>query len=452
MKKERIIPEYILCDNAKYATLRKYNNFLVGRVTKLFHIKKKFLLQVISNGRQYKCRMENTACNYSEIKNCLQVGDIMCGLYEKTTDKYGKCEFQINTMYIVTPCFLNEIDTGLLPGNQFTLEKKKRFFHTYLSSDNMCSLRIIIQDRILRSLRHFLQGNGYVECFTPVLQKNFFGGNARPFITHMKDNGDDVYLRLTSEIALKHYIAGGFDKVYEIGHSFRNGNANSKSLVPFMAAEIYTAYSNEEENIQFMKNIFKTLINGLEETLCEYDVAISPYIKTDIESVSFLDYFKTKTGIDFLHEKEKVKNLLHTTFEYDINDENYIKEVYKYFKNKMIVNQIEPIVITDLPSGISPLIQSKNEHCLYRSYLIVHGATLMESTIGKKDVEELTEALNRQKKLLATKGRQEERDFTTFLHAYRYGMPTTAGLFIGLDRIFPALFGIENIGEYYMKM
>ncbi len=452
MKKERNIPQQILCNSEMLSEIRQRDHFIAGRILKLFHIKKKILLQLISNGRRLKCRIENTIDSYNELANTLQVGDIICGCYEETKTKQGDCELLLRCVYVVTPCMLKEMDTGLLPNNQFTQEKRRRFFHTYISGDEMCSLRIIVQNTILQSLRTLLQEKGYLECATPVLQRNFFGGTARPFVTHIKDTGEDVYLRLTSEIALKHYIAGGFDKVYEIGYFFRNSNINAKSIVPYTAAEIYTAYGSELENIAFMKTIFKTFINNIEKILVNHNAVVNPCVKKEIESISFSEYFKANTGLDFLSQKQQVKALLHETFNYEINDENYIKEIYKYFKTKIITHQIAPIVVTDLPAGISPLIENKNDHFLYRSYLIVNGATLMESSIGKTSAEELTDALTEQKKELEDKERQEKRDYSAFIHSHYYGMPRTTGLFIGLDRVFPAIFGIENIGEYHMKM
>ncbi|MBR5236977.1 MAG: hypothetical protein IKW06_06385 [Clostridia bacterium] len=452
MIKERNIPQHILCDPETLLELKQNETFFSGRIVKLFRIKKKILLQVISNGKKYKCRIEDTINNYGEIATSLQIGDVICGFSEETKTQFGECEFLLTSIHIVAPCLLKENDTGLLPNNPFTNEKKKQFFHSYITSDDICSLRIIAQDRIMQSLRNVLQENGYIECLTPVLQKNFFGGNARPFVTHVVDSGEDVYLRITSEIALKHYIAGGFNKVYELGYYFRNGNITSKSIVPYSAAEIYTAYSSEPENLALIKKIFKSFVSSLEEILADRNIEINPCMKKDIKTISFSDYFRADTGLDFLTQKEQVKALLHEAFKYDINDENYIKEIYKYFKTKIITKQIEPVIVSDLPAGISPLIQNKNEHFLYRSYLIVNGATLMESSVGKTNADELEAILARQKAELNEKGRQEKRDFTAFLHAHYYGMPTTTGLFIGLDRVFPAILEHENIGEYHMKM
>ena len=124
-------------------------------------------------------------------------------------------------------------------------------------------------------------------------------------------------------------------------------------------------------------------------------------------------------------------------------------DVYKLFKKKLIVNQKTPIIISDLPAGISPLIQKKTQGKLCRSYLVANGATLMEYAIGENDPEKLEQELTKQRKKQADR---YLRDDSALLHAYRMGMPLIGSIFLGIDRIIPALVGVENINDLAMKM
>lgn len=445
--KERQIPDQITCTVPQAAVWRNSENFFLGRVLKLFSYRKKILLQLIRNGKKYKAHIEEgVADHYAELAAALQIGDIICGMGMAEVNRYGEAETAIQEAYIIKACQLRPVETGLQTEGMYSLNKRKEYYHTYLATDQICAMRVFIQDQILTTLRQILREKGYVECPTPILQNYFYGGGARPFITHRVDSGNDVYLRLTSEIALKQYIAGSFEKVYEIGHSFRNGNTSAKYLTPFMAAEIYTAYGGEEENILLMQEIFMRMVTDTKKIMEEFQFSEPEYISDTIPVISFSEFFQCMTGMVYHRESPEVMELIQGTADKSLS----VKEVYKFFKQKLIPRQSAPIIVTDLPGGMSPLIQWKDEEFLYRSYLIVNGATLMEAAIGKSDVKELEKELNRQAE--EEDGRKIKRNYEAFLHANAMGIPETASLFISLDRIFPALCGIEDVGVYHMKM
>lgn len=426
--------------------------WISGRILKLFKIKNKLLLQLTENGKKRKaCIAKGTADCYEECRKFLQPGDIICGSGEETFCKGQEREFQFSTVRVVKASCLDSVESGLAEGGKYALSKQKEYYHIYLAENENCALYVRTKARTALELRKFLTEKGYMECFTPILQKKFYGGGARPFVTHMADTGSDVYLRVTSELALRQYIAGGFDKIYEMGYYFRNGNTSAKYLTPFMAAEVYTAYSGEEQNEKFMEELFHSIVKGVRPLLESCGQCVPEAFLKKIPVCSFEDYFMEKTGISW--EKSSEQEILRMLGkQQDCSSEELVKEIYKYLKQKLIAEQKDPLILTDLPAGVSPLIQKKTDKTLYRGYLIVNGATLMETAIGQEDVKGLEEQLRQQETGRTDYPDREMEKYRAFLHANALGYPRTASLFVSVDRFVSALCGIENIGDYQMKM
>lgn len=423
-----------------------------GRILKLFKIKNKILLQLTENGQKRKACLEKGKTEYfTECRMFLQVGDIICGEGTEEQNRYQEKEFKFSSVYVLKASSLDRVESGLEKEGRYPLNKQKEYYHVYLAEDEKCAMYVRVKAQMILELRKILDEKGYMECFTPVLQKNFYGGGARPFITHMADNGSDMYLRVTSEIALRQYIAGGFEKVYEMGYYFRNGNTDAKHLTPFLAAEIYTAFAEESQNINLMKELFQRTAGSVWQLLESYGIHMPETFRKEIPICTFDEFFAKKTGISYLNGDEtQIYRIL--GIEKADSHEELVKEVYKFLKQKLLKEQKDPLILTDLPAGISPLIQRKSGETLYRGYLIVNGATLMESAIGQENTESLKEELWKQAEKRSDGAEKNMEKYQPFLHASALGYPKTASLFVGVDRFVSALCGIENIGDYQMRM
>lgn len=426
-----------------------------GRILKLFKIKNKVLLQLTENGKKRKACLEKekTKC-FAECRAFLQVGDIICGEGTEEQNKYKEMEIKFSSVFVVRASSLDRVESGLEEEGKYPLNKRKEYYHVYLAEDEKCVMYVRAKARMILELRKALDDKGYMECFTPVLQKSFYGGGARPFITHMADSGSDVYLRVTSELALRQYIAGGFEKVYEMGYYFRNGNTDAKHLTPFLAAEIYTAFAEERQNIQLMQELFRSMVSDVRPLVESYGLQVPGSFLDEIPVCTFDEFFARKTGISYLNgDQAEIYGIL--GIEGTVSHEELVKEIYKFLKQKLLREEKDPLILTDLPSGISPLIQKKSDRTLYRSYLIVNGATLMESAVGQEDTDSLREELERQERERSENVGEMKKNmekYQAFLHASALGYPRTASLFIGVDRAVSALCGIENIGDYQMRM
>lgn len=412
---------------------------LQGRVVKFFNHGNICLFQVASASKKISALIsKEKTTRYPELCKQIKLGSYIRGQGFWQQGQRTKQEFVFLAIDFVADNSLEKNETGLMADSSFRVDLLKKRYHTYLCASDLCSTHLLCKGKMLYALRRFLNENGYLEVNTPVLNKNLYAGGARPFITHMIDNGSDMYMRVTSEIALKMVIGGGFERVYEIGQSFRNGSVNKKYLTPFTGAEIYTAFTSEEESIKFAENIINCIEKEISPIIVGNGYKKKISFANGIPQMRFEDYFFAKTGHNFdfdsyMKSPDKYKEQSNT--------------IYKILKNELIPLQQEPIFITDLPAGNSPLIASKSSKTLYRSYLVASGATMMEIAIGENDADKILEKIKLQ-------GFDDEykRDYSNFIHAYQMGMPPISSVFIGIDRIVPAFLGIEDLNDMSMLL
>lgn len=412
-----------------------------GRVTKKFDHKKVCLFQILCNGQRLKAVIRKGVTeNYELARDALTLGTAVCGMGRPVLNPRGETEIEFSSVFLVRENLHEGNESGLVEGSKFTKNDMKRYFHTYLCDSELCALNIAARGAVFSGLRRGLEDMDYIECTTPMLTHNFYGGGAQAFITHMLDNGADMYLRISSEIAMKHIIGGGFDRLYEIGPSFRNGSVSSKYSTPFYGAEIYTAYCTEQDNINTALALLRRIENALDRVLEKYKLEKKISFLDGIPTVTFDEYYYSKTGTRF-DPRQLVADCG--------NRSENSRRIYKELKSVLIADQVSPILITDLPSGSSPLIEEKSESSLKRSYIVANRATLSECAVGCSEPDTLRRALDLQN---AEQSERYKRDPEPFIHLYESGMPPVGSIFIGVDRIVPAFLGIDNINDYLMSM
>lgn len=412
---------------------------LQGRIIKVFNHGKVCLLQIAAESKKISALMSKEQTeDYKALCQRIKLGTYIRGngywQEGKKTDK----EFVFLNLDYISENFLTKNETGFVSESPFNIDTFKKKYHSYLCVDSLCATNLACRSKMLFAIRHFLENRGYAEVNTPILNKNFYAGGAQPFLTHMLDSGSDMYMRITSEIALKMVVGGGFPKVFEIGSSFRNGSVKSKYLTPFNCAEIYTTFISEEDNLNMAEAIIKSIEKEISPIIKENGFESIISFDGKIPRISFDEYYFTKTGQQFNWDN-------YMTDESTYKDES--NAVYKQLKNDLFKDQVEPIFITDLPAGNSPLISCKSEKILYRSYLVANKATLMEIAIGETDPEQILKKMERQ-----SFNDDYKRDYSNFIHAFKMGMPPIGSIFIGIDRVIPAFLGIENLNDLSMSL
>lgn len=422
---------------------------VIGRVVKKYEHKAVVLLSVLNDGCPIPMVMKKGVTeNYSICKMSVGLGDIIAVQGTFVEGRGNRKELQIQELKIIKKCELSAEQTGLLPDGRYTGYKARQYYHTLMAVDDTCTFLLEARSKMLHTLYETLNAEGYTNCTTPVLQHGHFAGGARPFITHMLDNNTDMYLRVTSEIALKHIIAGGLSKVYEIGNSFRNGSVNAMHNTPFMGAEIYQAYCREPEHRETATLILQKIQKAVTPVFKKYNREIKVDFSGEIPTMTFEEYIQSKGYSSFKVEDYRTYPTLPEVGEYTGNEAADAKLLYKWFKNYVIRDQITPVYITDQPSGISPLIARKGNKTLHRTYLVANGATVMEIAQSETDSEKVIQELMTQQE---QKGENSYPcDYSALIHAYRFGIPPMCSLFIGVDRLIPAMLGADSINKYQM--
>lgn len=307
------------------------------------------------------------------------------------------------------------------------------------------------RSKVFRSLRQFLDADGYMEVETPTLQSIPGGASARPFITHHNALGNDLYLRIATELYLKRLIVGGFEGVYEIGKNFRNEGMDRTHNPEFTCMELYVSYKDYNWMMDYTERLLEKIAidtNGSTEVQVG-DNLIS--FKAPYKRISILDAIKEKTGYDLLPMSEDEIRQVCRELKLDEVDETYgkgkmIDEIFgEYCEGQFI----QPTFITDYPVEMSPLTKKHRsiEGLTERFELMVNGKELANAYSELNDPIDQEERFMEQMRL-SERGDDEAMFIDQdFLRALQYGMPPMSGIGIGIDRLVMLLTGQTTIQE-----
>ena len=292
--------------------------------------------------------------------------------------------------------------------------------------------------KIVNTMREFFNSKGYLEVETPILQPIPGGAAARPFVTHHNALNIPLYLRIANELYLKKLIVGGFDWVYEFAKDFRNEGMDRTHNPEFTVLEIYVAYKDYKWMMEFTEEMVERVAIALHGTTkVQLGDRIIDY-KTPFARVSMYDAIKKYTGYDIAGKSEDELRQICKELDIEIDDTmGKGKLIDAIFGEKCEDHFIQPTFITDYPIEMSPLTKKHRSipGLTERFELIVNGKELANSYSELNDPIDQKERFEDQLKL-SEKGDDEamfiDRDF---LRALEYGMPPTAGMGIGIDRL-----------------
>lgn len=306
------------------------------------------------------------------------------------------------------------------------------------------------RSKILETLRNILDGAGYTEVETPILQSIPGGASARPFTTHHNSLNIDLYLRIATELYLKKLIVGGFEGVYEIGKNFRNEGMDRTHNPEFTLMELYVQYKDYNWMMSFTEKMLETIciaVNGTCESVID-DKTIS--FKAPYRRLPILDAINEKTGYDLhgMNEEQirEVCNKLNMEIDDTMGKGKLIDEIFGEFCEGTF---IQPTFITDYPVEMSPLTKMhRNKPGLTERFeLMVNGKELANAYSELNDPIDQEERFKEQMRL-ADKGDDEAMIIDQdFLRALQYGMPPTSGIGIGIDRLVMLMTGKSTIQE-----
>ena len=297
----------------------------------------------------------------------------------------------------------------------------------------------IKRSQILREIRNFLDGRGFMEVETPMLVENAGGAAARPFETHYNALNEDVKLRISLELYLKRLIVGGLERVFEIGRVFRNEGVDTRHNPEFTLMELYQAYTDYNGMMELTESMFRYLA----EKVC--GKTLISYQGTEIDlgkpfrRLSMTDAIKEECGVDFntVKTREEARALAdqhNVPYEahHKIGDiENGFFEVF--CEEKMI----QPTFIMDHPVEISPLTKKKpsDPTKVERFELYIYGREMCNAYSELNDPIDQRERFKAQDALAAAGDEEANHTDEDFLHAMEIGLPPTGGIGYGIDRL-----------------
>jgi lysyl-tRNA synthetase class 2 len=292
--------------------------------------------------------------------------------------------------------------------------------------------------KMVNTIREFYNAKGYLEVDTPVLQAIPGGAAARPFITHHNTLDMSMYLRIANELYLKRLIVGGFDGVYEFSRNFRNEGMDRTHNPEFTVMELYVAYKDYDWMMDVTEELFEKIAISLHGSTQVQVGENTIDFKRPFKRITMFDSIKEFTGIDISEMDEtqlrEVCKQLHIEVSPTIGKGKLIDEI---FGAKCEGNYIQPTFITDYPIEMSPLTKKHRSKpgLVERFELMVNGKELANAYSELNDPVDQRERFEEQAKLMERGDDEAMFIDQDFLRALEYGMPPTAGIGIGIDRL-----------------
>lgn len=299
----------------------------------------------------------------------------------------------------------------------------------------------VTRSQILREIRAYLDGIGYLEVETPVLLPIQIAAAARPFVTHHNTLDMDMFLRIETELNLKKLIVGGFDRVYEVGRIFRNEGMDPSHNPEFTSIEMYQAYTDYKGMMDLIEDMYRTLA----KKICGKDII--SYQGTDIrlgepwERLTMVEAVKKYAGVDYYNwETDADARVCAKEKGVEVEEgENATKgHVLIAFFDAFVEEQlIQPTIIYDYPVENSPLAKRKPEDPAFteRFEYFIYAREMGNAFSELNDPVDQRERFEKQveaRRALGDMTGEVDEDFVT---ALEYGLPPTGGLGLGLDRL-----------------
>ncbi len=292
--------------------------------------------------------------------------------------------------------------------------------------------------KIVRAIRAFLDGRGFIEAETPILLPLEIGADARPFKTHHNALDLDMYLRIETELYLKRLIVGGFEKVYEMGRIFRNEGMDSRHNPEFTTVEIYQAYADYHAVMDFVEELYRYVATEACGTLqITYKDTVLDF--GHWEKMTMAEAVKKYSGVDFAaitSDEEARAAAEEKGVELEKGKETKGHILAAFFDAFVEDKLIQPTFIYDYPVEISPLAKRKPEDpttCERFEYF------MMGMEMGNA-FSELNDPIDQEKRMEAQAAAKRAQGVNAqvdedFIDALNHGMPPTGGLGLGVDRL-----------------
>lgn len=373
--------------------------------------------------------------SYKDFKK-YDVGDILAITGEVFKTKTGETSIHASDVKLLSKSLqiLPEKFHGLTDTD---MRYRQRYVDLIMNTE--VKETFVKRSKVLRSIRNYLDGQGFMEVETPMLVANAGGAAARPFETHFNALDEDLKLRISLELYLKRLIVGGLEKVYEIGRVFRNEGLDTRHNPEFTLMELYQAYTDYHGMMDLTENLYRYVakeVTGSE--VLQYGEHTMDLSKP-FERITMVDAVKKYADVDFdaIATTEEAKALAkehHIEFE-ERHEKGDILNLF--FEEYVEEHLIQPTFVMDHPIEISPLTKKKPDNPDYveRFEFFMNGWEMANAYSELNDPIDQRERFETQEKLFAAGDEEANHCDEDFLNALSIGMPPTGGIGFGIDRM-----------------
>jgi lysyl-tRNA synthetase class 2 len=320
------------------------------------------------------------------------------------------------------------------------LRYRKRYLDLLVNEETRTDF--ILRSRIVTAVRTYLDGEGFVEVETPVLQPHYGGAFARPFVTHHNELDRDLYLRVATELYLKRLIVGGLERVYELGKDFRNEGVSFKHNPEFTMLEWYEAYADYQDTMVRIETLVETVTQQVLGTTTVQFRGHELELKAPWARVRFTDSLEAKEL--WTRDEVELRGWLNERGVDTDADRDWAQLVDKAFSHFVEPELIQPTIVYDYPIELSPFARATDGDPLLteRFEYFAGGMELGNAFSEVNDAATQQERFDQQSQQL-----EGERGDPDYVEALSYGMPPTGGLGFGIDRFVMLLTGRETIRD-----
>lgn len=397
------------------------------------------------------CPGEDKTMYNTVFKKLLDIGDFVGVTGYVFTTQVGEISIHVTTLKVLAKSLrvLPIVKTdGSGEVHDAVNDLEFRYRQRYADLVINPSIRDVFRKRtkLVNTIREYLNNKGLLEVDTPVLQPIPGGAAARPFITHHNALDVPFYLRIANELYLKRLIVGGFDGVYEFSRNFRNEGMDRTHNPEFTVLEFYVAYKDYEWMMRTTEDMMEKIATALHGTT---EVPFGDKVinfSAPFRRVTIYDAIKEYAGVDVSEMDET--QLRDTCRSLGVEVDNTMgrgKLIDKIFGDKCEGNFIQPTFITDYPVEMSPLTKKHRSKpgLVERFELMVNGKEVANAYSELNDPIDQRERFEEQVKLMERGDDEAMFIDYDFLRALEYGMPPTAGIGIGIDRL--VMFMTNNV-------
>ncbi len=421
-----------------------------GRITAIRRFGRLSFMTLLDDGARLQISVDaSAALPVRELLELLDVGDIVAVGGNVWRTKRNELTIGVGVMQVLAKSLhpLPEKWHGL---QDVEARYRQRYLDLLVNPEAREMVRM--RARAIRAVRAFLDGRGFLEVETPILQPLYGGGSARPFVTRYNVYEQDVYLRIADELYLKRLVIGGLDRVYEIGHSFRNEGVSRKRNPEFTMMECYQAYADYRDMMELVQALLQHVVRETHGgTEVSYRGQTLDFSGDEWPRLRLADAIRDATGVDVLASPD-LPSLRKAVIAADLDPGDaptWGQLVDHLFSEQVEPKLVQPTFLVDYPVELSPLAKrsSDDDRLVERFELFAAGMELANAFSELNDPDDQRARFEEQRQARSAGDEEAHPLDEDFLAALEHGMPPTGGLGVGIDRLVMLLADAAHLRE-----